>query len=607
MKYFLVRIPLLFAVSLHCLMACGDDSGQGNQTDCMDSQCDDGLFCNGIERCNAAGQCVPGTAPNIDDGVSCTMDSCDEVNDTVVHNLDHDSCNDGLFCNGIETCHLTNDCQGGVPPTEDDGVQCTDAQCIEETDSFVHVANNARCDNGLFCDGEELCDAVNGCQPGSPVIAADDGDSCTVDICHEDVDAINVPRVLVYDSTGDAQIAAAITARGYSAAIHTVDADFNTAFDAGQFSIVLASSAALPTSIKSRITNWVNSGGRALVYDGQLPADNAFQTALGVSTSAPTPTSLTSSPQFWIDLFNHIQSISPLPLADLASAGSTFATTFTNRGYPLATMGNANLIMSTHGGRTITHGFGWLDAAADDSDSDLIPDGQELLENELDIVCTLPQPQLYACQYYGNDLDILDPDDLSVISTLQLSSNFAPVTGCFGLAQHPTTGDDYVLYQTSGESNRRLGRLDRRTGAITDIGNAGNMTDIAFDASGILFGVTGAFSADFSLYIIDTVTANGIFILDTVAQSYGTGLAYTPRTDEIFVFNNSGVSTIDPATFIETVTSIPPDETQALAWDPARNRFIQLYYGTAYLIDPTTESRATLTTYAKSYHGLAFL
>eukprot|EP00567_Pseudictyota_dubia_P002034 CAMPEP_0197464934 /NCGR_PEP_ID=MMETSP1175-20131217/64284_1 /TAXON_ID=1003142 /ORGANISM="Triceratium dubium, Strain CCMP147" /LENGTH=171 /DNA_ID=CAMNT_0043000937 /DNA_START=393 /DNA_END=905 /DNA_ORIENTATION=- len=41
--------------------------------------CDDGLFCNGLETCDpSTGQCTPGTAPNCDDGISCTVDSCSD-------------------------------------------------------------------------------------------------------------------------------------------------------------------------------------------------------------------------------------------------------------------------------------------------------------------------------------------------------------------------------------------------------------------------------------------------------------------------------------------------------------------------------------------------
>ncbi|MEL6543879.1 MAG: hypothetical protein AAFQ82_04590, partial [Myxococcota bacterium] len=48
-------------------------------------QCDDGLFCNGVESCEATSGCVGGTAPAVDDGDVCTTDSCDETNDIIVN------------------------------------------------------------------------------------------------------------------------------------------------------------------------------------------------------------------------------------------------------------------------------------------------------------------------------------------------------------------------------------------------------------------------------------------------------------------------------------------------------------------------------------------
>ncbi len=49
--------------------------------------CDDGLFCNGAETC-VGSACQSGTPPNCDDGVACTTDSCNETTDA----CDHTSC-----------------------------------------------------------------------------------------------------------------------------------------------------------------------------------------------------------------------------------------------------------------------------------------------------------------------------------------------------------------------------------------------------------------------------------------------------------------------------------------------------------------------------------
>ena len=151
--------------------------------------CDDALFCNGSETCDAVNDCQAGSPPSIDDGVACTDDSCDEVNDTIVNLANNANCDDALFCNGSETCDAVNDCQAGSPPSIDDGVACTDDSCDEVNDTIVNLANNANCDDTLFCNGSETCDAVNDCQAGSPP-SIDDGVACTDDNCDEVNDVI---------------------------------------------------------------------------------------------------------------------------------------------------------------------------------------------------------------------------------------------------------------------------------------------------------------------------------------------------------------------------------------------------------------------------------
>ena len=118
--------------------------------------CDDGLFCTGAEAC-VGGSCQVGTAPNCDDGVGCTDDSCNAGTDSCDNIANNANCDDGLFCNGDESCDATLDCQAGTPPTCDDGLGCTDDSCDVGTDSCENVANDADCSDGLFCNGQESC------------------------------------------------------------------------------------------------------------------------------------------------------------------------------------------------------------------------------------------------------------------------------------------------------------------------------------------------------------------------------------------------------------------------------------------------------------------
>ena len=100
--------------------------------------------------------------------------------------LSDGECEDTLFCTGTETCDAHGHCQDGTAVHCDDGVACTDDSCNEGTDSCDNVPNDALCDNGLYCDGDETCDALLDCQPGSdpcPGQSCDEeGDQC-LDLC----------------------------------------------------------------------------------------------------------------------------------------------------------------------------------------------------------------------------------------------------------------------------------------------------------------------------------------------------------------------------------------------------------------------------------------
>lgn len=77
--------------------------------------CNDGLFCNGVESCQV-GVCAAGISINCNDGVSCTNDVCDEgidINDNLgqcVNSPDNLLCNDGVSCTN-DVCDLILGCQ----------------------------------------------------------------------------------------------------------------------------------------------------------------------------------------------------------------------------------------------------------------------------------------------------------------------------------------------------------------------------------------------------------------------------------------------------------------------------------------------------------------
>jgi hypothetical protein len=71
-------------------------------------------------------------------------------------------CDDGVFCNGAEVCDPVLDCQPGPPVVVDDGVACTDDSCDEAGDVVVNTVDDALCDDGDPCT-VGICDSETGC------------------------------------------------------------------------------------------------------------------------------------------------------------------------------------------------------------------------------------------------------------------------------------------------------------------------------------------------------------------------------------------------------------------------------------------------------------
>ena len=127
------------------------------------------------------------------DGTACTDDdSCTGFDACVAGACDGGApleCDDGAYCNGQETCDKFLGCVAGIAPSVGDGITCTVDACDEETDSITHFPNHAMCDNQLYCDGTEQCDVTEGCIDGdAPSI--EDNDPCTVGSCNEELDQV---------------------------------------------------------------------------------------------------------------------------------------------------------------------------------------------------------------------------------------------------------------------------------------------------------------------------------------------------------------------------------------------------------------------------------
>ena len=175
--------------------------------------CSDGVFCNGAEVCAAGVGCVSQPL-QIDDGNSCTADSCDEASDIVIH----DPVADGTSC-------------------DPDGIGCTQELCT--AGACLTTLDHAQCDDGVFCTGAEVCDAGTGCV--SQPLQVDDGVSCTIDSCDENNETVtHAPSEALCDDNNPctAESCDAITGCGYSP-VSGCGAEVPTAGTPGSILVVL--------------------------------------------------------------------------------------------------------------------------------------------------------------------------------------------------------------------------------------------------------------------------------------------------------------------------------------------------------------------------------
>ena len=90
-----------------------------------------------------------------------------------------DDCDDGLFCNGRELC------TDGICRPSTDKDRCPPGYfCSEKEDKCVECLRDAHCNDGLFCNGEESC-ADHSCQSGI--------DPCPDQDCDEESDQCLTP------------------------------------------------------------------------------------------------------------------------------------------------------------------------------------------------------------------------------------------------------------------------------------------------------------------------------------------------------------------------------------------------------------------------------
>jgi hypothetical protein len=214
---------------------CNNNSRCSEELGCVNPEgtpcSSDGNTCTS-DTCDGAGTCVhtpvAAGSPCADDGNPCTHDLC-SAEGTCAHPNNSAPCDDGLFCNGLDRCQGgecralgVDPCAGGsecadrcdeandsclLPlgtPCTDDANLCTRDQC-DGLGVCAHVPVARACDDGIFCNGEDgcvagecafhtgdpcaggctaICDESQGaCVEPQGTACEDDGNPCTEDLC----------------------------------------------------------------------------------------------------------------------------------------------------------------------------------------------------------------------------------------------------------------------------------------------------------------------------------------------------------------------------------------------------------------------------------------
>jgi hypothetical protein len=150
------------------------------------------MFCDGTESCSG-GVCGGSTGDPCDgpDGDADCTETCDETNDNCdANDTDGSACTDGLFCTGTETCTggVCGSPTGDPCPGADGDGDCSES-CDETNDNCLLAdPDGSFCQDGLFCNGTDTCRA-GGCDDhtGDPCVGPD-GDTDCAESCDEAAD-----------------------------------------------------------------------------------------------------------------------------------------------------------------------------------------------------------------------------------------------------------------------------------------------------------------------------------------------------------------------------------------------------------------------------------
>ena len=188
------------------------------------SACDDGNGCTVADSCKG-GKCAPGApvvCPIAADkpclAPECTATGAASHTCTAVAKAKGTPCSDGLYCTGDDACDAGGGCVGAPLNCPAVGV-CFVGVCDEKQQACATppAGGGTACEDGLFCTVGDTCDGKGGCQGGAAkqCIAG----PCATPVCDEPTDqCLSLPTPECCSTAGQCDDGFACTADTCSAA-----------------------------------------------------------------------------------------------------------------------------------------------------------------------------------------------------------------------------------------------------------------------------------------------------------------------------------------------------------------------------------------------------
>jgi hypothetical protein len=155
----------------------------------------------GGEEPGLGGPCIEDA--QCDDGVDCSFDRCDLELGRCRFTPDASLCDDGVYCNGAEVCELGKGCLPGPPTSCSDDNPCTIDACVESTRSCTRTPRDVDGDGDpdIHCGGGDC----NDLDPSVSSLLDEICDNGVDDDCDGDVD---MPPCIApeHDTCGDPKL-----------------------------------------------------------------------------------------------------------------------------------------------------------------------------------------------------------------------------------------------------------------------------------------------------------------------------------------------------------------------------------------------------------------